>query len=307
MSAGNDDGQDAANTDRLQGRYAIAAWQFKVSPVCNNTRRSKPFASRANLRVPMESRQLLVVTLTELREKIAATDGNVVAFEALWDGDTSGWFVCLSAILDQPSDQHPGYTSLFLCCWQEGGDIRLFNGQVPPWPEAVKAAELGQALADEHGAPFYFPSPHVPDDACAVWWERETSHKCPDCSVALMARYSTGPWDGSCRACQNKRKDADGFWVYINVYIKRARDVSWFEVQRETLQRELVDTGSGIISVMNALDDSELWVMAVIDERESGSEAVLRWLRTNDLLEHAKVRLSPRVNVSEQIWPILQS
>jgi hypothetical protein len=245
-----------------------------------------------------------VVTLAELRTKIANARGKIVAIEALWDGDTTGWFVYLSAILTQPSEQHPDYTRLGLCCLREGGDIRLFNGQVPPWPEALTAADIGKALADEHSAAFYFPSPHVPDDACAGWWDRNTSHKCPDCGVALMASFRPTLWDGSCRACQDKRKGADGYWVYINVYDSRARDVAWFEGQRETLRRELVDTGSGIVSIMNALDDSELWVIVVVDDRESGSAAVLRWLRSNRLLEQAKVRISPRVNVEEQIWPV---
>ena len=245
-----------------------------------------------------------MVTLAELRTTIANAHCKVVAIEALWDGDSSGWFLCLSAILAKPSQQHPDYTRLCLHCLQEGGDIRLFNGPVPPWPEAVMAADFGKALAKEHATDFYFPSPHVPDDACAGWWDRETSHKCPDCGVALGASFRPTFWDGSCRACQDKRKGADGYWVYINVHNNRARDITWFEEQRETLRRELVETGSGIVSIMNALDDSELWVIAVVGERESGSAAVLRWLQSKHLLEQATVRLSPRVNVEEQIWPV---
>jgi hypothetical protein len=38
----------------------------------------------------------------------------------------------------------------------KGGDVRLLQGTVPPWPEEVAAEELGQELATALGVPFVF-------------------------------------------------------------------------------------------------------------------------------------------------------
>ena len=52
-----------------------------------------------------------------------------VAFEANWNGDTEGWFVDLVAVLATGK----GYRKHFLTSMRgDGGDIRLFNGDVPP-------------------------------------------------------------------------------------------------------------------------------------------------------------------------------
>jgi hypothetical protein len=99
-------------------------------------------------------------------------DAPVVAIEALWDGDTTGWMVCLDAILKQPSHLHPQYTEKSLVILRgEGGDLRLFNGTAPPWPEARIASEIGHALAESRGVPFHFGSPEQPDDQAMRWWD----------------------------------------------------------------------------------------------------------------------------------------
>ncbi len=61
----------------------------------------------------------------------------------------------------------------FLVKVSMGGDIRLLNGQVPPWPEAMHATLIGTQLAEHFGAEFYFPSPDKTDDTCPTWLERK--------------------------------------------------------------------------------------------------------------------------------------
>ena len=51
-----------------------------------------------------------------------------LAIEALWDGDSQGWFVNLCAVVPI---QHT-HDSRILRTFRRGGDIRLFNGLVPP-------------------------------------------------------------------------------------------------------------------------------------------------------------------------------
>ncbi|RKN24129.1 hypothetical protein D7147_03805 [Micromonospora musae] len=111
------------------------------------------------------------VEVPRLREKVMAMTDPVVAVEALWDGDTQGWFVRLYAITQRPSPHHPRFDEQPLAGFRHGSDLRLFSGEVPPWPEAAEATEKGRALADNIGVPFYFASPDVPDDDLPRWWD----------------------------------------------------------------------------------------------------------------------------------------
>lgn len=102
--------------------------------------------------------------------KISGLSGKVACIEALWDGDTNGWFVRMSAIMLDGA----AHREHFLACVSKGGDIRLFNGQVPPWPEALHATDVGDQLAKHYGVEFYFPSPESPDDQQPSWLQRNS-------------------------------------------------------------------------------------------------------------------------------------
>ncbi|MFF2566663.1 hypothetical protein [Streptomyces sp. NPDC058084] len=91
--------------------------------------------------------------------------GRLAAIEAIWDGDTKGWMVLLQAILKNPQGE------VTLDVYRHGTDIRVFNGQVPPWPEAEEAFAIGSALAERCGVPFHFASPDEPDDDAPRWWD----------------------------------------------------------------------------------------------------------------------------------------
>ncbi|MGC9671370.1 hypothetical protein ACNTMW_33100 [Planosporangium sp. 12N6] len=108
--------------------------------------------------------------LIELAANIAAP---VVAVEALWDGDTQGWYVDLVVIVSRSSRHHDRFDEVPLTRLRYGSDIRLFNGQVPPWPEAQQATEQGQAVARHLGVPFHFTSPAVPDVDLPRWWDSQ--------------------------------------------------------------------------------------------------------------------------------------
>lgn len=109
-------------------------------------------------RVPEPARDL-----TTLTSQVNALPRRPAAIEALWDGDTRGWFVLLLAVMTDP----PAETTL--AAIRHGGDLRLFNGQVPPWPEAQEAMTTGPALAEHFGLPFHFPSSDTPDDEAPRW------------------------------------------------------------------------------------------------------------------------------------------
>jgi hypothetical protein len=49
--------------------------------------------------------------------------------------------------------------------------MRIFNGQVPPRPEAHEAATIGRALAERLGIPFHFTSPDTPGIDLPPCWD----------------------------------------------------------------------------------------------------------------------------------------
>jgi hypothetical protein len=129
---------------------------------------------------------------------IESSGASPQAVEAFWDGDTEGWFVVLSAACVVPPSNEPVDLHLGMIC--HGGDIRLFTGDVPPWPEAVSAQSLGHAVSARLGIPFYFPSPMHPEDACPRWRERDLGVPCRACGIPLLQDQGC-PWLGTCYDC----------------------------------------------------------------------------------------------------------
>ncbi len=125
------------------------------------------------------------------RARIAEHAARLLALEALWDGDTEGWFLDI-ALVTTRDGREDVFVAEPIATLRYGGDIRLFNGQVPPWPEAVVARRAGEQLARELGIEFYFPSPDSPDDDCPHWWERDAAARCRNCGKPLA--HDRGPY-----------------------------------------------------------------------------------------------------------------
>jgi len=127
---------------------------------------------------------------------LRAAASSAVAIEALWDGDTQGWFVELSAVVRREA----GFEARFLRAFRRIGDIRLFNGDVPPWPEALEASEIGTQLASLLGLPFHFPAADHPEQDCPHWWDLSRSYPCGRCSMPLLQTKDCR-WRGLCYYC----------------------------------------------------------------------------------------------------------
>jgi hypothetical protein len=110
----------------------------------------------------------------QLVERVRTLPDRVVAIEARWDGDTTGWFVELVAVVERPGPHHDRFDAVPLRPYRHGSDLRLFNDVVPPWPEAAEASEHGRAVAGALGVPFHFASPEHPDDQAPRWWSATT-------------------------------------------------------------------------------------------------------------------------------------
>ncbi len=139
---------------------------------------------------------------------LEAKASGAVAIEALWDGDTQGWSVELFAVIRAQS----GYSARHLHSFRFGGDMRIFNGQVPPWPEAAAASRAGADLAAALGIPFHFPSPIHPEDDCPRWWERDSGRLCARCREVLLLQRADCRWPGVCYHChlalEREKRDA---------------------------------------------------------------------------------------------------
>lgn len=154
----------------------------------------------------------MIPTREALLEKAAQCPLPPVAIEAFWDGDTTGWFVVLTMLYRDPSASGRQYGEFCVAAMRGwDGDLRIFNNQVPPWPEAGRAREVGEELAAALGVPFYFPSPHRPEDDCPRWWEQDQGYPCRGCGVLLLQREGC-PWRGVCYSChlqeERERKEA---------------------------------------------------------------------------------------------------
>ncbi|WP_339745391.1 hypothetical protein [uncultured Rubinisphaera sp.] len=142
-----------------------------------------------------------------IRAQVDSLSSSPIAFEALWDGDSSGWFIQFAAITADSQTLPLGVVS-------HGGDIRLFNGQVPPWPEAAAAKLLGNELAELFCAEFYFPSPDHPEDECPSWHDRKQGYPCRRCGILLFQRDDCR-WRGICYYCHldEEREKREAQWT----------------------------------------------------------------------------------------------
>ena len=144
--------------------------------------------------------------LDEVMKKADALPKHPVIIEAYWDGDSDGWMAIVSAIVEEPSQQHPQYKEYNLAGLRgSGGNMRLFNNQVPPWLESQNAIELGKILSEKFDVPFYFPCSDWPDDDCARWWEQDKAKPCEQCGK-LIVQADFVHYHGICYQCFLKRE-----------------------------------------------------------------------------------------------------
>jgi hypothetical protein len=165
--------------------------------------------------------------VNELIEKaskmIEDKNNQIVATQALWDGDTYGWGLHLglvgkaiptsrvSQIVFVPAGQEMDvspieYGTLGLAWLRFGSDFRAFEGTVPPYPEAWVAQEVGKALEEKYGIPLYFPSPDLPDDDCPNWWDKDKAINCADCGKLIIPTDSPYVSKEVCRHCHLERR-----------------------------------------------------------------------------------------------------
>ncbi len=146
-----------------------------------------------------------VVRLFEKSHSIVSLDpGQSYILQALWDGDTTGWFLDITLLV---IDDNAETKEHCIDTIRYGGDIRLFNGQVPPWPESQVAQQLAQKIGESVSCSLWFPSPQEPDDDNPSYAQRELAIRCADCQKLIMPPTSEFLPKDCCYPCHLRRGD----------------------------------------------------------------------------------------------------
>ena len=138
------------------------------------------------------------------KKKLRTKKGGSFVLEALWDGDTTGWFLDLNLLAVRADGSLLAKHAI--ASLRYGGDIRLFNGQVPPWPETRVAQHLAERLADVSPCQLWFPSPDEPDDDNPTYVERGLAIQCADCDKLIMPPTSEFLPKDCCYHCHLRRE-----------------------------------------------------------------------------------------------------
>lgn len=110
-----------------------------------------------------------------LDQEIQKTGGKPVVLQALWDGDTSGWWLNLSLYAENPSISGD-------LVWHYLGRVQSYNGQ----SKEELAKKLAAEAVKKYGLEFYFPSPDDADDDCPDWKERNKAIACAGCGKLII-------------------------------------------------------------------------------------------------------------------------
>ncbi|SNR62097.1 hypothetical protein [Flavobacterium sp. ov086] len=129
-----------------------------------------------------------ITTFETLDNEIKKFGGKPIVLEALWDGDTTGWFLCLFVYTKSDSFFNKSTNRFSLGHISLGGDIRLFKNE--PFTEISLAKELGILAEKKYNLEFYFPSQNEPDDDCPKWSDRHLAINCSSCNKLIIPTTS---------------------------------------------------------------------------------------------------------------------
>lgn len=130
-----------------------------------------------------------------LDEEIQKTKGKPVVLQALWDGDTHGWWLSLSLYAENPSVSG----NLVL---HHLGHVESYDGK----SKEAFAKELAAKAIKKYGLEFYFPSPDDADDDCPDWMERDKAIACAGCGKLILAERDTVLPKEICYHCYLERE-----------------------------------------------------------------------------------------------------
>ena len=145
-------------------------------------------------------------TYDKFLDKINSFDGIPKVIEALWDGDTTGWFLVMYVIFEKKKLLTKYTSREQIGVIRKGSDIRLLQSKVPPYPESEIANRIGKYFHELYETEFYFPSPIHPDDDCPSYYERNRGISCADCNKLIIPTTSPHLPKDICYNCHLSRE-----------------------------------------------------------------------------------------------------
>lgn len=145
-----------------------------------------------------------ITTFETLDNAIKKFAGKPIVLEALWDGDTTGWFLCLFIYTKSDSFFTKSTNRFLLGQIRLGGDIRLFKNE--PFTEISLAKELGALAEKKYNLEFYFPSQNEPDDNCPQWSDKHLGINCLGCNKLIIPTASPHLPKDICYNCHLKKE-----------------------------------------------------------------------------------------------------
>jgi len=145
-----------------------------------------------------------ITTFDILDNKIKQIGGRPTVLEALWDGDTQGWYLLLYLYTKSGSIFKKKETRHFL------GEVSISEGMEHftngKWTISELANQFGKQAIEKYKLTFYFPSQEDADDDCPKWTEKHLAIHCADCNKLIIPTDSPYLPKDICYNCHLKRE-----------------------------------------------------------------------------------------------------
>jgi len=131
---------------------------------------------------------------------------------------------------------------------------------VPPYPQAQRAAEIGEKLKEKYGIEFFFPSPTLPEDDCPRWLERDQAIRCGDCGILIIPTDSKYLPKDICYNCHLTRESNRKFiedepgYTSLAKFFERDQELKFHNATNSYSSDELLN----VILEVHGLEEEEV-------------------------------------------------
>lgn len=206
-----------------------------------------------------------ITTFEILDEEIKKVGGKPTVLEALWDGDTQGWYLLLyiytvsGHIFNKKETRHfLGEVSI------SPGMEHFTNGK---WTVAELAKNFGEKAKRKYNVTFYFPSQIDADNDCPKWTDRHLAVHCADCNKLIIPTSSPYLPKDICYNCHLKREQNerivneqpydDGVTIYLSKndeydnigYCSNFKDFTIAPFINDKVQEQLTENAISVVTL----------------------------------------------------------
>ncbi|SDH18064.1 hypothetical protein [Chitinophaga filiformis] len=146
-----------------------------------------------------------ITTFETLDREIERIGGKPIVLEALWAGDTGGWYLLLYIYTVKGIFFFKRTTRHLLGEVSSPEGIEYFTNGKPS--VSLLAEQFGNKASEKYNLTFYFPSPKDTDEDCPAWTERHLAITCADCSKLIIPTDSPHLPKDICYDCHLTREE----------------------------------------------------------------------------------------------------